>query len=345
MDPEIWQAGAEPTADMKSFLFLSTELQKERELRERMLNRIQDIVYVLDVRKDRLEFISSEIALLLGYPWQHIQQWGDNLFPTLMHPDDVALRPVFHARLSTLRDGEQLDVQYRMRDACGEWRWLRSRETVLERAEDGEPVRVLGIAEDFTSRKRDEDRLREMALIDELTGLRNRRGFLAIAEQYMRIARRQSQRFSLLFIDLDRFKAINDTHGHAEGDGALRTAAAVLQKTFRTSDILCRYGGDEFAALAVDTAEQGSDVLRLRIRMNLDACNAASSKPYRLDFSIGTFIFDPSRREEAVSDASLFAEAIRKADEAMYRDKTARRSERAGVALRTVAAPETADGQ
>jgi diguanylate cyclase (GGDEF)-like protein/PAS domain S-box-containing protein len=319
------QAAADP--EMRTLLLRSTELQKERELRERMLNCMQDVVYVLDVKDDRLVFISSEISLLLGYPWEHIQAWGDTLFPTLMHPEDLALRSLFHARLSTVRDGESLDLQFRMRDARGEWRWLRSREVILERTEEGEPLRVLGIAEDFTSRKRDEDRLREMALVDELTGLRNRRGFLAIAEQYTRIARRQGQRFSLFFIDLDRFKSINDNCGHSEGDDALKTAAGILEKTFRSSDILCRFGGDEFAALAVDTAEYGSEILRERIRKSQEDWNVASRKPYRIEFSIGVSVFDPARRDADTNDADLFVEALHAADEAMYRDKAARRAD------------------
>jgi diguanylate cyclase (GGDEF)-like protein/PAS domain S-box-containing protein len=321
------QVQAVADTGMKTLVHRSKELLKERELRERMLNCMQDVVYVLDVQSDRLVFISSEISLLLGYPWEHIQSWGDALFPTLMHPEDLAMRPFFHARLSTVRDGESLDLQYRMRDARGEWRWLRSREVILERTDEGDPLRVLGIAEDFTSRKRDEDRLREMALVDELTGLRNRRGFLAIAEQYTRIARRQDQRFSLFFIDLDHFKRINDNCGHSEGDQALRAAAGILERTFRSSDILCRFGGDEFAALAVDTAEYGSDILRERIRRSQEEWNVSSRKPYRIEFSIGVSVFDPSRIDPGKTEADLFVEALHRADEAMYKDKAARRAD------------------
>jgi diguanylate cyclase (GGDEF)-like protein/PAS domain S-box-containing protein len=316
--------------DMRELEALSSELQKERELRERMLNCVQDVVYVLDAQENKLTFISSEIALLLGYPRKNIQAWKDDLFPRLMHPEDLALLPIFHARLANIRDGETLDFQFRMRDAKGEFRWLRSREVILERSDEGEPARVLGIAEDFTSRRREEDHLREMALIDELTGLRNRRGFVAISEQYARIALRQGQQFAVFFIDLDRFKFINDTFGHGEGDRALKAAAATLEKTFRSSDIRCRFGGDEFAALAVDTAEQGSEILTSRIRRNIEEWNAASSRPYRIEFSIGNAIFNPAKNEGARAGTSPFEAALRAADQAMYRDKNARRSQRAG---------------
>ena len=214
LDSNHLQAEVVADGEMRHLLLLFTELQKDRELRDRMLNCVQDIVYVLDLQENRLVFISSEIALLLGYPWKQIKACGENLFPALMHPEDLALRPHVRARLSTVRDGEALDMQYRMRDALGAWRWLRSREVVIARSEEGEPLRVLGIAEDFTSRKREEDLLREMALVDELTGLRNRKGFIAIAQQYTKIARRQGRKYSLFFFDLDRFKSINDNFGH-----------------------------------------------------------------------------------------------------------------------------------
>jgi diguanylate cyclase (GGDEF)-like protein len=305
---------------------MSTALQKERELRGRMLGRIQDVVYVLDVREDRLLFISSEISLLLGHPWTYIQSWGGTLFTALMHPEDLASRPFFIARLSSLRDGEMLELEYRMRDARGQWRWMRSREVVLDRTEKEEPHRVLGIAEDFTARRRDEDRLRELALVDPLTGLRNRRGFVTIAEQYVRIARRHGQKFSLFFFDLDRFKAINDQFGHNEGDEALKAAAEVLRRTFRSSDILCRFGGDEFAAIAVDAAGHGAQVLKERIHKGLQDWNGKSAKPYRIEFSIGYSIFDPSVLQEGTDDARLFDESVRTADEAMYADKAARKA-------------------
>jgi diguanylate cyclase (GGDEF)-like protein/PAS domain S-box-containing protein len=322
------QEGMSGNRDLMALHLRADELHNERELRERMLNRIQDVVYVLNLRENRLSFVSSEISLLLGHPWHAVRAWGQDLFPELMHPEDLKMRPFFHARLSSIRDGEALDLQYRMRDANGEWRWMRSREVVLERTDAGEPTLVLGVAEDFTAHKKGENRLRELALLDELTGLRNRRGFVAIADQYAKIARRQKQRFSLLFFDMDRFKTINDTYGHNEGDNALKCAADILRKTFRTSDILCRYGGDEFAALAVDAAGYGSDVLRARIRKNADDWNAASCRPYRIEFSIGVFIFDPAKSDAGTADADLFEEAIHKADEDMYRDKAARRTGR-----------------
>src|SRR6267142_6479786 len=92
--------------------------------------------------------------------------------------------------------------------------------------------------------------LGNLALTDELTGLYNRRGFVAVAERQMSLGRRSGQRMLLFMIDLDHLKRINDSFGHLEGDRALKHTAYALEETFRDSDVVARLGGDEFAVLA-----------------------------------------------------------------------------------------------
>ena len=93
--------------------------------------------------------------------------------------------------------------------------------------------------------------MEQLALTDELTGLRNRRGFLVLADQALRMARRTRARCALVFMDLDGLKRVNDTRGHAAGDTLIADAAKVLDHVFRESDVVARVGGDEFAVLAV----------------------------------------------------------------------------------------------
>src|SRR5262249_23002037 len=128
--------------------------------------------------------------------------------------------------------------------------------------------------------------IRALSLTDDLTGLYNRRGFTTLAEQQMKLARRTQRGLYLLFLDLDRFKQINDTFGHLEGDRALVQAAEVLRRTFRNSDIVARLGGDEFVVLAIDTQDDRS-VLLQRLQEQLQACNARSDRGYELSFSVG----------------------------------------------------------
>ncbi len=155
------------------------------------------------------------------------------------------------------------------------------------------------------------------SLMDELTGLYNRRGLLAMAAQQQRVARRNRREFALFFADLDRLKGINDAHGHAEGDRALRCAAEALRQSFRDSDIVARLGGDEFVVLAIDTEEGGTEAPYQRLQENLKRLVASEGLPYALSFSVGVV------RAEAGNPVSI-EELLARADSAMYENKRAR---------------------
>ncbi len=162
--------------------------------------------------------------------------------------------------------------------------------------------------------RRNAELLENLSLIDELTGLKNRRGFFALAEQELKVAHRQQQQVVLFFIDLNGLKRINDDLGHATGDLALRDAATVLAQTFRESDLLARLGGDEFVAL---TRSQDQDVVyavKSRLADQLTRFNAAKIRPFVLDVSIGA---------APVSDvgSETIDTMVARADAAMYEDK------------------------
>ena len=108
-------------------------------------------------------------------------------------------------------------------------------------------------------RKRMEEEIRSLSLTDELTGLYNRRGFTLLAEQEVKLAHRMNRTMLLFFCDVDNLKGINDTHGHAQGDLALKEVSAILKETFREADILARLGGDEFVVLAVDASLESAE--------------------------------------------------------------------------------------
>ncbi len=158
--------------------------------------------------------------------------------------------------------------------------------------------------------------LGNLALTDELTGLYNRRGFMAMAERQMRLGRRTGRGMLLFMMDVDGLKQINDSFGHLEGDRVLKRTAEVLEETFRDSDVIARQGGDEFAVLAIEAAGHSERTIQARLFDGLDSINAEQSH-YEISLSIGFARFDP---RNCTSIGKLMA----KADQAMYEQKRRR---------------------
>lgn len=176
---------------------------------------------------------------------------------------------------------------------------------------------LVQVVRDITERKKLEETLRNSSLKDDLTGLFNRRGLLKQAAPYFDFARRQKENLLLLFIDLDGMKRINDEFGHNEGDNALIQTAAILNRSFRSSDIIARLGGDEFTVLVTDLNANKEDAIT-RLNENLKAYNATETRGHKLAFSIGVATLEPERM-------TCFEELLEQADQAMYEQKRMKR--------------------
>ena len=159
-----------------------------------------------------------------------------------------------------------------------------------------------------------EEELFSLSITDPLTGLHNRRGFLFLAEQQLKLAERNKSGMVLFFADLDGLKWINDTLGHEEGDKVLIEAATVLKETFRASDIIARLGGDEYAVLTADITEENSEAFTARLQSLIDAQNKQENRRYRLSISVGCSYYDPE------NPCSL-DELMTSADKLMYLQK------------------------
>lgn len=152
-----------------------------------------------------------------------------------------------------------------------------------------------------------------LALTDDLTGLQNRRGFLALAGQQLKQAQRNMQELLVFSIDVDNLKLINDRYGHHEGDTALTRIAHALRQTFRNSDILARLGGDEYFALALEASVQNERSIVGRLKDNLDRAHAGEAR-YALSVSIGVARFNPRH-------SATLEQLMEEADQRMYRAK------------------------
>lgn len=178
---------------------------------------------------------------------------------------------------------------------------------------------LAGMGVDITAQKNMEKQLHMISITDDLTGLLNRRGFFAFAEKQCEIASRNNLNLSFLFIDLDGMKAINDSNGHKTGDMALSDTAKLLKMSFRSSDIISRFGGDEFVVIVTETPETNIDTLTNRLKSNIDTYNRKEKKPYTLSFSLGLTQYshkNPCSVDELISDA----------DKLMYEQKKHRKS-------------------
>lgn len=185
-------------------------------------------------------------------------------------------------------------------------------------------VMALTLAAAVSGYRRSEKTLRSLssemehlALSDELTGLRNRRGFLVLAEQLLRMARRTRARCALVFVDLDGLKSVNDTRGHAAGDALIADAGRVLTHVFRESDVVGRVGGDEFAVLALLDEHDGATAVNSRLLAEIEKFNAQAVPSMRVSMSIGIEEIHPT------ADTPLDV-LLSRADRAMYEKKRRR---------------------
>jgi diguanylate cyclase len=169
---------------------------------------------------------------------------------------------------------------------------------------------------DISQRKAMEEELERLAMADDLTGLRNRRGFLAVAEPLAQVAQRTQRDMALIYIDLDNMKVINDHHGHAAGDQALIETAGLLRSTFRDSDIIARLGGDEFCVLLPQNGIE-ADACIDRLHQRLQARGAEAFPPISLSVGVAKYRWD---------DPCPIETLIHRADRAMYQAKGEKRA-------------------
>jgi diguanylate cyclase (GGDEF)-like protein/PAS domain S-box-containing protein len=257
-------------------------------------------------------YFSQRWKAMLGYADDEIastlDEWRDRI-----HPDDKAQ---FQLELSRHLDGttSHFEREHRILHKDGTYRWVLSRGLAV-RNEEGQAYRIAGSQTDITDRHRAEAQLSHDALHDRLTGLPNRILFQERLEHVLQLAKRHNIfSFAVLFIDLDRFKTINDSLGHLVGDRLLMGIAQRLKACIRSSDTLARLGGDEFAMLIEDVDDKG-DIIHLveRIQQEFKLPFHLNGQEIYANASIGVLI--------ETADYDCAEDLLRDADIAMYRAK------------------------
>jgi diguanylate cyclase (GGDEF)-like protein/PAS domain S-box-containing protein len=303
-------------------------IDRERELTDELtvaeaqyrsvVERVPGVVYVAEAgQHGRWHFVSAKVEELLGYS---AEEWTAD--PTLwinrMHPADRD-RMILAEAGETDRAEPKGRWEYRLLARDGRVVWVIDDEAVISRDSDGRATMVQGILVDISDRKDLEEQLRHQALHDPLTSLPNRVLFVDRLSHAL-VRRGAEGGVAVLFVDLDDFKAINDTLGHAAGDELLRLVAERLTAVLRAEDTACRLGGDEFAFLLEETSR--ARVLRIAERI-LEAL----AQPFEfgghlatLSASIGIAIGEGAR--EASASGETADELLRDADTAMYAAKS-----------------------
>jgi len=231
---------------------------------------------------------------------------GLKRWKSMVHPDDLEQT---QALIQKHLDGktEIYEAEFRMKCGDGKWRWIYDLGRVFQRDEDGTAIRMNGVHIDITKmkdlqaeleEKRAEleiakNRAEELANRDSLTGLYNRRYFSNIAEQNLKIAQRYSHELSVLMIDVDNFKNINDTYGHSVGDNVIVMIAELLKELSRESDIITRYGGEEFVVMLPETSIEDAVIAAHRVRVGTEKMliNLENTIRLKVTVSIGVSNF------------------------------------------------------
>ena len=207
---------------------------------------VLDGIWYWDIEKPQNEWYSPEFCRLLGYAPEEVPHnsgwWQDKIFPEDL---DLALAN-FHRHLDDPNYPYDQVVRYRHKD--GSTIWVRCRGMAM-RNEAGKPLRLLGSHIDLTELHKAQEKLERLTLTDPLTELLNRRGLEDILHRWMARADREDRKVYAAILDLDDFKAVNDTYGHDRGDALLKTIASRVRDTLRPYDAAGRIGGDEFCLI------------------------------------------------------------------------------------------------
>jgi diguanylate cyclase (GGDEF)-like protein/PAS domain S-box-containing protein len=258
-----------------------------------------------------LIYVSHNITKL-GHDPAHLTDSPD-WAKRLIHPDDRAKVGEAMSRLFE-RSSDGSSIEFRLTAADGTLRWVDNRYVPVRDA-DGRLVEVEGIVIDVTERKAADEQIAQLARSDNLTGLANRATFHERLHQSFAAAQRGALPFAVLYLDLDKFKPVNDTHGHPTGDLLLQEVAQRLRSCTRDTDLIARLGGDEFAVLQNELTEPAANAGELADRIQRELCLPYRLKGVELTISVSTGIcpYVPG-----ISDPDAM---LAQADRALYRSK------------------------
>ena len=267
-----------------------------------------DAIAILD-EADHIIRVNGQFTAMFGYAEDDAV--GRNINDLIVPAGLVEEAQKLTARVAA---GEKLTAEALRRHKDGHTIWVSIAATPFGVGE--QPGRVYAMYHDISALKRAEDDLKALLLVDELTGLPNRRAFITLSDQALKLATRLGRDVLMIFIDVDHLKFINDTYGHLSGDRALIDTARVLRESCREADIIARLGGDEFVALLTVDSDQTAEIVCERIKHRVEIHNEETDRDYELSLSVG------AKRSKA--EGTMLADLLAQADTALYEQKRGR---------------------
>jgi len=294
------------------------EMLAASEMRYRMLaENVGDVIWTINFER-QFTYVSPSVTQQLGYAPQELLYCN---ILDIVHPEFHAVALENFKRMAADKPSSErggvFELQLVRRDGSRLWAEISAN---LLRDDGGRLIGLLGVSRDIATRKQLQEELVRLATIDGMTGAINRNYFMELAGQEMERSLRHRHQLSLLFVDIDHFKEINDTYGHRAGDEMLNWFAGLVRETVRDYDILGRMGGDEFAVLLPETATDAALQIAERLRQTVENSRLAIDAGQAIAVTVSIGI---TSRED--SDKT-FEELLKKADVALYRAKNLQRN-------------------
>lgn len=279
--------------------------RSQQEFTNLFMNNPEALLYLDD--KDIILNINSRFTELFGYTLEEIKD--KDLNDGMIHPGD--------------KIAEANQLAKRAREGYLDYETIRKKKdgTFFPVSISASFVKIAGQRKgsivtytDISERKQLEEELKKLARVDSLTGCYSRGYGLELLDRQIKLSHRSKSPLLLAFLDIDGFKAINDTFGHKEGDEVLKEVVKLFKSTLREIDIICRMGGDEFLLAFPDNSLKDASLIKERINKNLTKLNHSLKKPYKIELSVGFSCYDPVNPQP-------MDELIRIADKKMYEEK------------------------
>jgi diguanylate cyclase (GGDEF)-like protein/PAS domain S-box-containing protein len=298
------------------------EQLRESEAHYRLLaENSQDVIWTLDFATQRFTYVSPSVVKMRGYTAEEVMQQtlAESLTPEALATANDAIANLLAGLKTGDRDNLSATMEIEQPHRDGH---LVPTEVVASCVLDelGYPKTIVGITRDITERKKAQAMLEHMAHSDPLTGLPNRRHFISLAKQELARTLRYGGKLSMLMMDIDHFKSINDAYGHATGDWVLRRIGAVCRDVLREIDVTARIGGEEFAIMLPQTDEARAVAAAERLRETIATISGAPQTNHTLTLSVSIGVATLSAATGDL-DTLLFL-----ADKALYKAKHAGRN-------------------